>query len=436
MTEDFIHYIWRYQRFDQRNLHTTDGESIQLLRRGDYNHHAGPDFTDARIRIGDTLWVGNIEIHCRSAEWYQHQHDQDPAYRNVILHVVLDEDRQVFRSDGSKIPCLTLRERIPPGLPQAYFRLLQEGDWVPCQHFWPKVTAVTKELWLDRQAIERLEERALELEGWLEQVGGDWETLCFQVIARSFGLPVNKDPFLLLSQRLPLTLIGRHRAKLLDLEALLFGQAGLLDDIPAEDPYALRLQQEYHFLRHKYQLESLPGTMWKMLRMRPANFPTVRIAQFAALLFQTVHLFDKIRAVQNLAEIQHLLTVRVSPYWRHHYRFGQDAAGKVPVLGPAMMQIITINAIVPLIFAYGRYHQEMAYQEKALAILEQLPPEDNHQIRAWKKLGYQAGSAFQTQALYHLKKRYCDERQCLHCAIGHHILQAGSAAPKHLKTQE
>ncbi len=427
MREDFLHYLWRRQSFDQKELRTTAGENISIIEPGRHNRDAGPDFLNARVRINGTLWAGNVEMHLRSSEWYTHRHHEDSAYNNVILHVVLDEDVVIPHADGSRIACLNLRKRLPVGLSKQYLRLLHNEHWIPCQTSLHTAPPVTRSLLLDRILIERLEERTSAMAKRLLDNGKDWEETFYQLLAAGFGLRVNRDPFLLLAESIPLKVLLRHKHSLRQIEALLFGQAGLLDEA-FSDKYPLGLQQEYQFLRHKYQLQPIATTHWKFMRMRPANFPTIRLAQFATLLFRSGQLFSKMLVAQNLREIENALVVELSNYWQTHYRFDSLSKKSNKTLGRSSIHLIVINVIAPLLFLYGQERDDQRYKDRALELLEEVPAEQNQIISQWKTLGWEAHNAFDTQALLHLKKHYCDKRRCLDCAVGCSILKKDERA--------
>ena len=325
MKEDLLHYVWRLQRFDTTDLKTTEGQSIQILKTGEHNHNAGPDFLDARIQIGKTLWAGNVEMHLKSSEWIAHSHQNDQAYENVILHVVLEEDRKILREDGTPIPCLELKKRIAGRLSRIYQKLLHNEQWIPCQYDFFKVGEMTKTLWLDRLMVERLECKTIVIEKLLKENKNNWEATFYQSLARNFGVKVNADPFERLARTIPLSIVGKHKSSLFQIEALFFGQSGLLHN-SFQDEYPQRLQKEFDFLRKKYQLHPIEKTSWKFLRMRPANFPTIRIAQFAQLIFQSVHLFSKILAASNVKEIENMFELRLSNYWQSHYVFDKKSS--------------------------------------------------------------------------------------------------------------
>lgn len=422
MKEDFLHFVWRLQRFQPKGLMTTIGESIEIINYGIHNHNAGPDFLNARLRIGDTLWAGNVEMHLRSSEWLVHQHQKDAAYENVILHVVLEEDTIIRHPDGERIPCLNLRPYLPIGLAKQYLRLLHNENWIPCQHQLYTVPSVTRSLWLDRLLVERLEERTAIMADRLQRNQGDWESSFYQNLAWGFGLKVNAEPYLLLAESLPLKTLLKHKNNLLQIEALLFGQAGMLEQ-DFNDDYPNRLKKEYSFLQKKYSLLPITGTLWKYMRMRPANFPSLRIAQFATLIFRTGHLFSKMLAAKNLKEIENAYIVELSNYWQTHFRFDKESTKSTKSLGKSRIHLLVINIIAPFLFLYGKEKDDQKYKDRALELLEEIPAERNSIIAQWNELGLDAGQAAQSQALLQLKKHYCDQKRCLDCAIGCNILK-------------
>lgn len=422
MKEDLLHYVWRFQRFDLHNLQTTEGESIQVQQTGEHNHNAGPDFLNARIKIGSTIWAGNVEMHLNSSDWIKHQHQTDKAYENVILHVVLEEDEIIHRQNGSRIPCLLLKKRIPTKLSKIYQKLLHNEFWIPCQHHFYEVGDMTKVLWLDRLLVERLESKIIVIENLLKENTNNWETTFYQVLARNFGVKVNAEPFERLAKSLPLPILGKHKSNLFQIEALLFGQSGLLQD-DFEDDYPKRLQKEFNFLQKKYQLTPLQKSNWRFLRMRPANFPTIRIAQFAQLVFQSVHLFSKVLAVKNVKEIENMFELKLSNYWQTHYVFDKLSVKRNKSLGKNAIHLFVINTIAPFLFLYGRSRDNDDYKDIAFRLLEELKPENNSIITKWKELGMEPDSAYQTQALLQLKNVYCDRKRCLECGIGNSILK-------------
>lgn len=416
MHEKFLQYLWRWRRFDGQNLRTTDGQHLEILHPGEPNDHAGPDFLNARIRLNETLWAGAVEIHVRASEWLAHRHDTDRSYDNVVLHVVFEPDQIIRRSSGESLPCLSLQGRIPPKLLEHYLRLEHERAWIPCAWFIPQVPSIVLNNWLDRLLVERLEQKTAQVAAWLTETGHHWEAAFYRALARNYGLKVNTDPFEALARSLPLPVLVRQRGSLFQLEALMFGQAGFLETT-FEDEYPRALAREYAHLRRKYCLTPLQASIWKFLRMRPGNFPTLRLAQFAALWQQSGALFGQILDGQQLRDWEQLFAVPVSEYWHTHYLFDKPSATQTHHPGAGFIHSLLINTVAPFLFHYGKIRFQPAYQEKAVQLLEQLPPEDNAVLRGWQQLGIQANDALQSQALLQLKTRYCDQKRCLECAV-------------------
>jgi hypothetical protein len=422
MRESFLHFLWRTRRFDAQGLTTTEGQSIEIQHIGEQNSHAGPDFFNARLRIGGTLWAGNVEMHLRASEWRAHGHGDDAAYDNVVLHVVLEEDRPICRANGERIPCLELRGRIPPRLLEDYERLEREQAWIPCQHFFGNVPDVVRLNWLDRLLVERLEMKTAAIAEAIAATENHWEEAFYRTLARNFGLKVNAEPFEALARALPLLTLAKHKSSLLQVEALLFGQAGFLEGNFA-DAWPQELAREYRHLAHKYGLVSLSAAQWKFLRLRPANFPTVRLAQFAALVHQSAHLFSKVLEADNLRALENLFEVVPSAYWREHFQFDRPSVRRTKALGRDFVHLVVINTVVPFLFHYGKAKGLEDLQKRALQLLEELPPEANAVVEGWAALGVAARNAYQAQSLLHLKTRYCDARRCLECAVGNSILK-------------
>ena len=422
MRESFLHFLWRRRRFDAQHLTTTDGRPVDIQHPGEWNTDAGPDFFNARVRIGDTTWAGNIEMHLRASEWHVHGHSGDPAYDNVVLHVVLEEDQPVVRKNGERIPCLELKNRIPADVLETYERLEHEQAWIPCGHFFKDVPGIIRLNWLDRLLVERLEYKTAAIADMLAATGNHWEEAFYRSLARSFGLKVNAEPFEALARSLPLLTLARHKNDRVQVEALLFGQAGLLDHV-FKDDYPNQLAREYRFLRHKYNLTPLAAGQWKFLRLRPANFPTVRLAQFAALVHQSAHLFSKILETNNIRELEHLFDAHPSDYWLTRFQFDKGSVQRTKNPGRNFVHLLIINTIAPYLFHYGKTNKQEAFQNHALGLLEALPPEANSMMDGWAELGMQARNAYQTQALIQLKTKYCDQRRCLECAMGNAILK-------------
>ncbi len=423
MKENFLHYLWRYKRFDSLNLQTTDNELVEIIESGEYNTHAGPDFLNAKLKIGEIVWVGNVEMHLNASEWLVHKHQEDKNYDTVILHVVLEADATIHRSNGEKIPCLVMRPHIKENLLGVYQQIIHNQHWIPCQHHFYQAPELTKSTWWTRLLIERLEQKTNLIETQLIDNQYNWEEILYRNVAKNFGAKVNEQPFEMLARSLPLSTIGKHKNSLFQIEALIFGQAGILENIEFQDEYPRSLQKEYNYLRQKFNLTPLDASLWKFLRLRPANFPTIRLAQFAKLLHQSVHLFSKITESNDIKQLHALFDIELTDYWTTHYTFDKSSKDIKKHLGKDAINLILINSIVPFLFLYGKIKKEEPYKDRALALLESIAPEKNAIIEQWQALGVDVASAAHTQSLLQQKKQYCDQQKCLECAIGVAILR-------------
>jgi hypothetical protein len=418
LSEELFQHIWALRLFAQDSLITTTGEPVRILYPGLHNHNSGPDFMSAKIKIGHTLWVGHVELHLKTSDWFRHGHQHNQQYRRIILHVVFEHDIPARCMEG--VPCLELQQYVPKLLQQRYEQLRQSAPFVPCADSVNRIPALTWCSWKERLLAERWERKMSGLQAWLQYNNYNWEEVCYWAVAQSYGTPVNALPFLQVAQSLPWQLLMRYRHQPLLIEALLFGQAGMLDE-SFIDVYPLQLQREFIYLQHKHQLRPIAPHLWNWLRMRPAAFPTIRLATFATLLQQTAHLFSRILEATSIRELEQLFYVQPSAYWHTHYRFGHVAA-KAQHPGKQAVHGIIINTVLPLLFLYGKQKQLTYYQEKALYFLQQLPAEENKITNSWVKLGVSQESALASQALLQLKQYYCDEKRCLQCAIGVKIL--------------
>lgn len=402
---------------------TSGGESITVIHPGRLNNDAGPDFQEARIKIGDTLLVGHVEMHVNASDWYKHAHQHDAAYANVILHVVYNND---FSEEGQlkHIPTLQLAGHIPTDIISRYTNFVARSEMLPCAGQISQVRDITKEAWLGRLLAERWEEKLVSWKELLDESKNDWRNLLYWRMAANFGFKVNADPFLMMARATPLNVFAKHANSLLQTEAILFGQAGLLSG-NFKDEYPNTLQKEYNYLKAKYKLQPIAGHLWKFLRMRPANFPIIRIAQFAQLLHRSVHLFADIIEAHSPKEMYPLLDVEVSEYWQGHYVFDELSETKTKKrLGKASIENIVINTIAPIRFLYASKLGEQDKQETALQLLDALPPESNNIISRWSEIGWKPLHAAQSQALIQLYNNYCTPRRCLDCAIGHSLIKA------------
>lgn len=423
MNEEFLYYIWQFRLFNNKSLLTTDNEPLTIIHPGHRNYHAGPDFSEAKIKIGSTIWAGNVEIHTKSSDWVRHNHQKDKAYSNIILHVVYEDDAQVNLSESqAKLSTLELRDCIKPNLFRTYSALIDNANWIPCEKQIQQVDDFKFKTSLHRLLVERLEKKTGEIASVLSQNKNNWEETFYQITAKNFGLKINVTPFELLAKSLPLKVIAKHKNNLSQIEALIFGQAGFLLS-SFKDAYPNQLKKEYAFLQKKYGLEPIGVHLWKFLRLRPASFPTIRLAQFSRLLFQSTHLFSKILSANQVAELVSLFRVETSAYWKDHYRFDMLSENRQKRFGMNAINILIINSIIPTLFHYGTNKNDHSFKDKAFRFLEQLPAEKNAIITTWGEVRYRAQNAFESQALIELKNTYCEHKKCLNCAIGHEIIK-------------
>ena len=419
MTEKLLQYIWKLQYFNRSDLHTTNGEPLQILNPGQLNQNQGPDFLQCCIKMGGTTWVGNIEIHTRSSQWNSHKHNEDKNYSNVILHVVWQNDTGIFTPD--EIPLLTLHDRVPKILLEKYQELMHNTAFVPCQNSVHTVHSLVWTAWKERLAVERLERRATGIRKLLQETNNHWEEVFWWMLARNFGITVNSEAFEAVARSTSINILAKHKNQIHQLECLLFGQAGMLQGKFTE-PYPHMLAREYNFLQKKYRLTPVSYPM-HFLRMRPQNFPTIRLAQLAQLIHQSTHLFSKIKETVNLNEVKKLLQVTANDYWHYHYKFDEVSSFQQKTLGKQMIDNIAINTAIPVIFAYGYVMGEEKYTRKALLWLQETAAEDNALTRKWQQLGIKSASGFDSQALTELTKEYCTYKNCLSCAVGTAILK-------------
>ncbi|NQU87365.1 MAG: DUF2851 family protein [Mariniphaga sp.] len=418
--EEFLQYIWENKLLNTEGITTVNLESIEIIDVGKQNSNSGPDFFNARIKIGDTEWVGNIEIHKKSSDWYSHNHHTDKAYDNVILHVVEQYDKPILTSSGSEIPTLILQ--YPERIKTNYKRLLFSKTWIACEEQFHKIDQFALKLGYHRLMIERLESKTTDILQSLSKNQNNWNETFYQFLAKMFGFKVNALPFEMLAKSLPLSILSKHKSNLQQIEAMLFGNAGLLNEQLLGDDYYLQLREEYSFLYKKYKLKGIESHLWKFMRLRPVNFPTVRIAQFACLINKSEALFSKILEIEKLEEIQQLFNVTASEYWRTHYRFNKLSKSLKKELGAFSINTLIINVVVPFLFVFGEDQLKNNLKDRALDFLEKLPQEKNSIIDNWEKLGIKVRSAFETQALLQLKNLHCDQKKCLNCQIGNKLV--------------
>lgn len=423
INESFLSFIWQYTYFDLSSLRSVNGQYLEIHSPGNLNTHAGPDFNDARIRINEILWMGSVEIHVRSSDWFFHQHQADENYNKVILHVVWDHDRPVFRPDGSQIPALELNKRVSMSLVHRFRNLVYvPADKIACQAQLKQLKNIKILGMVQKALIMRLERKSCDIQHLLIECKNDWEDVSYRWIMKNFGFKVNQDNMFLLSKLLPLKLILRHRNDIFRLEALFFGMAGFLQE--EKDEYQKVLKEEYAFLKHKYQLKNnfMKRYQWKFLRLHPQNFPTVRISQLAMFFTRIHNLFSYILQLKEPDEIYQDFSICQSPYWQNHFDFGETANKKLAGFGKFSIDNLLINSFAPLLVAYGRLSDQDIYQEKAVSLLEKIGSENNRIIRYWKDLGIDVKNASDSQGLIELYNQFCYKKKCLNCNIGAEIL--------------
>lgn len=420
MDEQFLHYIWKYQKFDHAKLRLTNGDNLLVFFPGNHNQDSGPDFEEASIKINNIKWAGQVEIHINSSDWFHHNHQNDTAYDNVILHVVWSHDKEVKINDES-VPTLELKEIINPLLIKKYKNHIHANDEILCSSQLSKVSLLTLKGMLDRVLVERLEEKAARVLEELKSTNNDWEETTYRTLARNFGFSTNKDAFDRLTKLLPFSKLKKTLQNEQQTEALLFGQAGFLAD--AKDEYQGKLKSEFEYLKIKFQLsDPMIKAQWKFGKLRPANFPTVRLAQLASLLSHQPQLFSNLTQTESITELKKKLQTPMGAYWQDQYDFGKARKHKSKAIGTSSFENILINTVAPLLAAYSRYLGEQKYMDKAIELLESLPTESNRITKKWDDPALAPKSAFDSQALIQLFKNYCQKRRCLQCNIGVEIL--------------
>jgi Protein of unknown function (DUF2851) len=420
MTERLLQFIWQFQYLNKSELATTAGESVYIIFPGQFNTNQGPDFSNAKIKIGDTTWAGTVELHLQTSDWERHKHQTDKNYRNVILHVVWEDDA----IEVNAIPILQLKDRVSKLLLNRYEELMNSTAFIPCEKNIHLMPDIVWSAWKERLMAERLVYKAKLVENYLQQNNYHWEETFWWLLARNFGMTVNADAFEAIARSLPLTILSKHKKQIHQLEALLLGQAGLLDGEFKED-YPIMLKKEYKFLKNKYKLRPVAANVY-FLRMRPGNFPTIRLAQLAMLVSESVHLLSTIKESGSVNDVKIRMDLTANDYWHYHYRFDTLSGFKHKNLGSAMIDNIIINSVVPVLFAYGNYHAEGKYKLKALEWLESTEPENNSITRGFELLGIENKNAYDSQAIIELKTHYCDVKRCLECSVGNFLLKASN----------
>ncbi len=419
MHEEFLHYIWHHKLYQQINLKTTCGQPIEVIHPGDPNQHAGPDFFNAKIKINKTLWSGNIEVHSSSSEWKDHNHHKDKAYDNVILHVVENNNAETYRTTGEIIPVLEIS--YPVHISEQYQQFRDSNHWMACGEKINQVNSFEISLWIQRLLVERLEYKMIDIQRLLALTTQNWDETFYCYLFRSFGFGVNGDPFELLAQSLPLNVLLKYSNSVQLVEALLFGQAGFLNQ-PFEDDYLVQLTADYKFLKQKHQLKSIESHIWKFLRLRPSNFPTIRISQLAHLLVKLKGVFGLLINEPEIKTVQKYLQAGVSSYWQEHYMFQKKSTKSTKHIGSNSKNLIIINTLIPYLFAYGKMVGNQNYSKRAFDWLTAMKPEKNAILEKWKEKEIEIKNAGDSQALIYLSNYYCKPEKCLQCRIGHKLL--------------
>lgn len=425
MSEDFLHYIWKFQLFTKVKFQIGHHKNLSIIHQGVHNHNAGPDFLNAKIQLDSIVWNGAVEIHIRSSDWYKHNHQTDEKYNNVVLHVVWEHDQDVILNDKSILPTLEIKQLIVSNALENYNQLMTNLTPIACQNFIANVNPITVFSAKERAVIKRLEQKALLLEHRLSELQNDWEQLTFERIAYCFGLKINAQNFESLAQQTSIKILQKHKDSLVQIEAILFGQAGLLTPKIPNHNYYNFLQREYSFLQAKYGLKSsLKNHDWNMLRLRPASFPSLRIALLASLWHQKDGLFSILIQENNLKKLEKIFETKASEYWDNHFIFAKETTQlKTKKIGNTLFNLIIINAVIPLLYLYGIKKDSQNHKNVCLDLLEQIKPEDNKITRMWTEIGIENKSAFDSQALIELYNTSCITKSCLSCNIGSSILQ-------------
>jgi len=421
MKEDLLQYIWQFQYFNNSELYTSSGEAIRIISTGTHNTNQGTDFVNAKIKIGKTIWAGNVEVHINSSDWDMHHHSDDPNYDNVILHVVWNENAIVKDRVGNSLHTLELKSRVPKLLLERYKMLMESSQFIPCESQLQQVNELTMANWKQRLVAERLIKKSANILAILKETNSHWEETFWWLVAANFGLKVNNDLFQQVAKMLPVSILAKHKNRIQQVEALLFGTTGLLEK-EFREKYPQMLQKEFLFYQKKYKLKIIDGEL-SFLRMRPANFPTIRLAQLAMLIHESEHLFSKIKSSSSLKDVKKMLQVSANDYWHYHYTFDETSDYKVKTLGKQMIDNIIINTIIPVLFTYGLHHNEQVYKDRAIKWLEEISAEKNSITSGFEKLNFSNKSAFDSQSFIQLKNEYCNKKLCLHCAIGNSLLK-------------
>ena len=420
MTEDLLHFIWKYKLLKPVPLYTTANTELHIIKHGEHNANAGPDFTNAHIKLADTEWAGTIEIHKKSSDWFLHNHHTNKAYDNVILHVVYEHDKEIYNSKEQPIPCFELKQFLQEGVLHKYENLYQNKQAIPCGTLFNHVPDIIKEPWLERVLIERLETKTTFIQELFTFTKNNWDETFYLLLCKNFGFHINSDAFLQLGKSIPLNTLLKHANSVTQTEALLFGQSDLLHP-NLKDEYAQKLYKEYAYLKHKYQLTPIPHQL-KFLRLRPLNFPTIRLAQLANFILKYQHTFPKIIEADTVDKVKDIFKTSVSGYWKTHYTFDEESILKEKVLGKSSIENIIINTVCPLLFFYGKTKKDESHMDKAVKWYYGLKPEKNNITGRFEDISFKPKHAGHSQGLIQLNNNYCSHKKCLQCSVGVFIL--------------
>ncbi len=419
--ELLLQYAWKHKIFPLKTLETMTGEPVEVIDPGLSNMHSGPDFFNAKLKINGTLWVGNVEVHRLASDWYRHGHDKDKVYDSVVLHVCGKVDCEIARSNGEKVPQLALT--LPDAMRQHYEELRRADIYPPCYSILSSIPKLVVHSWLTALQAERFEQKTTAITERLKRYAGHWEDAFFLTLARNFGFGLNGDAFEAWGTLIPFRAVDKHRDDLFQVEAIFFGLAGLLEET-CTDAYYLRLQKEYRYLNRKFTFPAaMDASRWRFLRLRPGNFPHVRLAQLAYLYHHESSLFSRVMEAETIDEIRKIFTAHTSTYWESHYHFEKDSAQSEKVLSDASKNLLVINTVVPFLYAYGQHKGDLRMCERAARFLEELKAENNHVTRLWSNVGLPVFTAADSQALLQLQREYCERKKCLYCRFGYEYLR-------------
>jgi len=421
MKEDFLHYVWKHQLFSKTKLLSTEFNIIEIVFPGIHNTNSGPDFLNAKIKIDDILWAGNVEIHVKSSDWYLHQHEKDSNYDSVILHIVWEDDVEVFSKNNLPLPTIHISKLVDKELLVNYKKLYSKQQrWIPCENSINTIDSFVFDHWKERLYFERLEEKSVLIDKLLNDSNNDYEAVLFKLLAKNFGLKTNAEAFLNFSNSVDFSVVRKVQNDAFKLQALFFGQTGFLEK-KLEEKYVIDLKNEYDYLKHKFNLKPIHNGQFQFFRMRPTNFPTIRIAQLASLYHKHQNLFSKLMSTSSVKELYLLFSLDLNDFWKTHYTFQKVSSKSVKRITNSFVDLLLINTIVPLKFKYLKSRGEVD-ETQLLALIQQLKSEKNSIISKFKELKISSKNAFESQALLQLKNNYCLKKRCLQCAIGNVIL--------------